>query len=119
MIKKWIALSIFSLLFSLDQSVAKANGPVEIGVSQIDITPAYPMRLTGYGNRTDVFDSVEQKLWGKALVLAQKGKPTMVWITLDLIGFPGFFADAFVRTARSKDWIKGSSTIGSIGYTYP
>ncbi len=42
MIKKWIALSILSLLFSFDQSVAKANGPVEIGVSRIDITPASP-----------------------------------------------------------------------------
>ena len=106
MIKKWIALSILSLLFSLDQSVAKANGPVEIGVSRIDITPAYPMRLTGYGNRTNVFDSVEQKLWGKALVLAQKGKPTMVWITLDLIGFPGFFADALYARLVQKIGLK-------------
>ena len=106
MIKKWIALSILSLLFSLDQSVAKANGPVEIGVSRIDITPAYPVRLTGYGNRTNVFDSIEQKLWGKALVLAQKGKPTMVWITLDLIGFPGFFADALYARLVQKIGLK-------------
>ena len=106
MINKWIALSILSLLFSFDQSVAKANGPVEIGVSRIDITPAYPVRLTGYGNRTNVFDSVEQKLWGKALVLGQKGKPTMVWITLDLIGFPGFFADALYARLVQKIGLK-------------
>ena len=106
MIRKWIALSIVSLLFSLDESVAKANGPVEIGVSRIDITPAYPVRLTGYGNRTNVFDSIEQKLWGKALVLGQKGKPTMVWITLDLIGFPGFFADALYARLVQKIGLK-------------
>jgi len=106
MIKRWIALSVLFLFFSLDQSVGKANGPVEIGVSRIDITPAYPVRLTGYGNRTNVFDSVEQKLWGKALVLAQKGKPTMVWVTLDLIGFPGFFADSLYARLVKKIGLK-------------
>jgi hypothetical protein len=106
MIKKWIALSILSLLLSLDQSVAKASRPVEIGVSRIDITPDHPVRLTGYGNRTNVFDSVEQKLWAKALVIAQKGKPTMVWITLDLIGFPGFFADALYERLVQKIGLK-------------
>ncbi|HET6544164.1 MAG TPA: neutral/alkaline non-lysosomal ceramidase N-terminal domain-containing protein [Chryseolinea sp.] len=106
MINKWIAFTILSLLFSFDESVAKTNAPVEIGVSRIDITPAYPVRLTGYGNRTNVFDSVEQKLWGKALVLAQKGKPTMVWITLDLIGFPGFFADALYARLVQKIGLK-------------
>jgi hypothetical protein len=102
MIKKWIVLSILSLLFSFAQRVAKASGPIEIGVSRIDITPERPVRLTGYGNRTTVFDSVEQKLWAKALVLGQKGKPTMVWITLDIIGFPAFFADALYARLVQK-----------------
>ena len=93
MIIKWIVLSILSLLFLFDQRVAKARGPIEIGVSRVDITPDHPVRLTGYGARKNVFDSVEQKLWAKALVLGKKGKPTMVWITLDLIGFKGDFAD--------------------------
>ena len=106
MIKKCIALSLLSFLLSFDQSVAKASGPIEIGVSRIDITPDHPVRLTGYGNRTSVFDSVEQKLWAKTLVLAQKGKPTMVWITLDLIGFPGFFADALYARLVQKIGLK-------------
>ena len=101
MIKKWIVVSILSLLFSFDQRVAKAGGPIEIGVSRTDITPDHPVRLTGYGARKNVFDSVEQKLWAKALVLRQKGKPTMVWVTLDLIGFQSRFADAlYVRLVQ-------------------
>src|SRR5688572_10901347 len=106
MIKKFIALSILSLVFSFDQRLTTKSGPVEIGVSRIDITPDHPVRLTGYGNRTNVFDSVEQKLWAKALVLAQKGKPPMVWITLDLIGFPGFFADALYTRLVQKIGLK-------------
>jgi hypothetical protein len=104
----WIALiiTVFSFLFSFHISVAKTAPSVEIGVSRIDITPAYPVRLTGYGNRTHTFDSVEQKLWAKALVLGQKGKPTMVWITLDLVGFPGFFADALYERLVQKIGLK-------------
>jgi hypothetical protein len=105
MVKKWILLSSLSLLFSFGQGIAK-SGPIEIGVSRIDITPDHPVRLTGYGNRTNIFDSVEQKLWAKALVLAQKGKPPMVWITLDLIGFPGFFADALYARLVQKIGLK-------------
>ena len=36
-----------------------------IGISKTDITPTYPVRLTGYGNRTKVFDSVVQKIVGE------------------------------------------------------
>jgi len=101
MIRNWIVLFILTLLFSFEQIVAKTDRPIEIGISRTDITPDHPVRLTGYGARKNVFDSVEQKLWAKALVLRQKGKPTMVWITLDLIGFQSRFADAlYVRLVQ-------------------
>ena len=97
----FIAAPILVLLFSFQRPEPKESGPIEIGTGRIDITPDYPVRLTGYGNRTKVYDSVEQKLWGKALVLDQKGKQPMVWVTVDLVGFPGFFADElFVRLAQ-------------------
>lgn len=103
--KKWIALSILSL-FLFNHGNAKESKPIEIGIARTDITPDEPVRLTGYGTRTSVFDSVEQKLWAKALVLGQKGKPTMVWITLDLIGFPAPFADALFARLVQKISLK-------------
>ncbi len=90
-----------SILVSFQQKESTTNVVIEIGTGRIDITPDYPIRLTGYGNRTRVFDSVEQKLWGKALLLHQKGKQTMVWVTVDLVGFPGFLSDElFQRLSR-------------------
>ncbi len=75
---------------------------IEIGVSRVDITPEYRVRLTGYGNRTKVFDSVVQHLWAKAMIIEQKGKHPLVWITLDLVGFPGYFSDSlFARLSKS------------------
>jgi hypothetical protein len=94
-----IAVPVLAILFSFRSSQQQIVS-VEIGIGRIDITPEYPVRLTGYGNRTNVFDSVEQRLWGKVLLLDQKGKQPMVWVTLDLVGFPGFFADElFARLA--------------------
>lgn len=103
--KKISLLVIASLLFSFDQRSATAAS-IEIGVSRVDITPDHPVRLTGYGARKSVFDSVEQKLWAKALVLAQKGKPTMVWITTDLVGFHGAFANALYSRLTQKIGLK-------------
>ncbi len=104
-------MSGLSLLFLFDQGVASVGGPIEIGVSRIDITPDHAVRLTGYGARKDVFDSVEQKLWAKALVLGQKGKPTMVWITLDLIGFQRLFADALYARLVQKIGLKNRAQL--------
>ena len=117
MIRKWIALFIFSLLL-FDQANAKANRPIEIGVSRMDITPEDTVRLTGYGTRKSVFDSVEQKLSAKALVLGQKGKPTMVWVTLDIIGFPAFFADALYTRLAQKIGLKDRSQL-VVSATHP
>ena len=35
----------------------------EIGVAKIDITPGYPIRLTGYAVRKTESEGTEQKLW--------------------------------------------------------
>ena len=106
MINKRIAFTILSFLFSFYENADAGSRPIEIGVSRIDITPTYPVRMTGYGNRTNVFDSIEQKLWAKALVLHQKGKPVMVWVTLDVVGFPGYFADALYARLVQKIGLK-------------
>ncbi len=102
----FIIVPTLVLLFSFQKPEQKGDGPIEIGTGRIDITPEYPVRLTGYGNRTNVYDSVEQKLWGKVLVLDQKGKQPMIWLTLDLVGFPVFFADELFARLAPKIGLK-------------
>ncbi|MBL7873657.1 MAG: neutral/alkaline non-lysosomal ceramidase N-terminal domain-containing protein [Cyclobacteriaceae bacterium] len=102
----FIAVAILFILISFNQAERKEIAIMEIGTGRVDITPEYPVRLTGYGNRTKVYDSVEQKLWGKVLVLDKKGKQPMVWITLDLVGFPGFFADELFTRLKAKIGLK-------------
>ena len=90
-----------------------------IGISKTDITPTYPVRLTGYGNRTKVFDSVVQKLWAKALLIEEKGKPPAVWITMDLVGIQGFIGDSlFTRLSKKKIFSGRAQLVLSVTHTH-
>jgi hypothetical protein len=42
---------------------------VPIGAAIVDITPDYPVRLTGYGNRMKESDGVAAKIHARALVI--------------------------------------------------
>lgn len=71
-------------LFGL-QLTARAAEPLPIGVARRDITPNTPVRLTGYSNRLNESEGVEQRLWAKALAIGA-GEQAVVWITLDSLG---------------------------------
>jgi putative membrane-bound dehydrogenase-like protein len=59
---------------------------VEIGVARHDVTPAEPIRLTGYAARKAPHVGVEQKLWAKALAIGNDRDGAAVLITLDNCG---------------------------------
>lgn len=90
-----------------------------IGVSRVDITPDHPVRLTGYGNRTKVFDSVAQQLWAKALLIEEKGKSPTVWITMDIVGIPAFIGDSlFARLAKAKRFTNRGQIAITVTHTH-
>jgi hypothetical protein len=70
---------------------------VLVGVSAIDITPAEPIRLTGYGNRTTPTADIRQRLRAKALAFGGAGARASVLITSDLIGVPRHVSDEVAR----------------------
>ncbi|MDH5399006.1 MAG: neutral/alkaline non-lysosomal ceramidase N-terminal domain-containing protein [Cyclobacteriaceae bacterium] len=86
---------IFLLVCLLGNSFGqiKNREMIPVGVASVDITPESPMRLSGYGSRKTVFDSVEQKLWAKAMAIGTDEEGPSVIITLDLVGFPAVFAE--------------------------
>lgn len=69
-------LSIVSLVLIgfADSSARASEGPsgsapgatVPVGVAVVDITPAYPIRLTGYGSRTTESEGVASPLKARA-----------------------------------------------------
>jgi putative membrane-bound dehydrogenase-like protein len=49
----------------------RVYSPVPIGAAVVDITPDYPVRLTGYGNRMKESDGVAAKIHARALVIGE------------------------------------------------
>ncbi len=66
---------------------AAANSPnIPIGVAKVDVTPTVPVLLGGYGNRTQEYEGIDEKLWARALVIGEE-KPVAV-VVLDNCGVP-------------------------------
>lgn len=89
----WLPLLVLGLA-----SVSINSFAVDIGVARIDVTPAEPVRLTGYASRKAPHVAVEQKLWAKALAIGSDRERPAVLITLDNCGI----AEETWREVRSR-----------------
>lgn len=65
-----------------------AETSTKAGVASVDITPEFPIRLTGYGNRSEEATEVEQPLHAKAMAIEAGDAPLSVLITADVLGIP-------------------------------
>lgn len=83
--------------------------PWSAGAAVVDITPDYPVRLSGYGSRRAPHTGVEQRIFAKALALGDDETGAAVLVTVDNCGVPASMraevlrrlqADTSVREAR-------------------
>ena len=62
----------------------------QVGVSAVDVTPDYPVRLSGFGFRRAESEGVTQKIWAKAIAFGgddASGGPAVI-VTVDNVGVP-------------------------------
>jgi putative membrane-bound dehydrogenase-like protein len=71
-----------------------------VGVAQVDITPAYPVRLSGFGFRRTESDGVTQRIWAKALAL-DDGEPAVL-LTVDNLGIPTYMVQEVAQRLHKK-----------------
>ncbi|MES2709455.1 MAG: neutral/alkaline non-lysosomal ceramidase N-terminal domain-containing protein [Verrucomicrobiota bacterium] len=72
------------------------------GAAKVDITPEYPVRLSGYGSRTAESDGIGQRLWAKALAFGRNADDTAVLVTVDNLGVPGKITEEVYRRVSAK-----------------
>ncbi len=77
-------------LSCLTTVVTQASGAekaaVDVGVARIDITPRYPVRLSGYIARKSESNKVAQHIWAKALVIGSDTQGPVVLVSVDNLG---------------------------------
>jgi putative membrane-bound dehydrogenase-like protein len=82
---------LLALAFELLSSVAAASDSstlFQVGVASVDVTPAFPIRLNGFGGRVKESEGVRQQLWAKALAVGVSDADAVVVITVDTLGVP-------------------------------
>ena len=78
---------------------------VQVGVAKIDITPAYPIRLSGYAARKKESEGVVQHLWAKALAIGSDKEGPAILITVDNTGVPATIRNEVAQRLQKKKGI--------------
>ncbi|MFA6543634.1 MAG: neutral/alkaline non-lysosomal ceramidase N-terminal domain-containing protein, partial [Limisphaerales bacterium] len=87
----------------LNICAAPSDTPLRaVGVARVDITPDYPIRLTGYGDRREESTGVAQRLFAKALAFGSDSDGPAVLVTVDNCGVPGAVRDEVARRLAVK-----------------
>src|SRR4051794_33988406 len=100
--RRFFFVAVFAITPSLTLAFSRAAEPLyRIGVASIDVTPDYPVRMSGYSNRKMEFEGVEQPIHAKALAIAAGDDAPAVLITVDSLGVSAAMTDAVA--ARLKE----------------
>src|SRR5436305_7534506 len=75
-----------------------------VGVARVDITPSYPVRLSGFGFRRTESEGVTQRIWARALAV-DDGEPAVL-ITVDNLGIPAGMVEEVARRLGQKAGLK-------------
>jgi len=93
------AIFLLLLAFVTAATCAPVQKNPTAGAAKIDITPTYPVRMTGYAVRTTEATNAAQPIWAKALALGDK-EPAL-FITVDNCGAQGTMVDDLAHRLRN------------------
>lgn len=91
--------------------LAPASGAAEkgqryqIGVARLDITPRFPVRLSGYAVRKTEATNVAQKLWAKAIAIGSDQEGPALLVTVDNTGVPKHVRDEVAARLQKQKGI--------------
>ena len=87
--------------------VVEAANTVPIGVARVDITPDYPVRLSGYALRKAESEGVAARIWTKALAIgADGGQGPAVLVMVENCGVPARLCEEVASRLQAKVGLK-------------
>lgn len=73
-----------------------------VGVSKVDITPGYPIRLNGFGGRREESEGVSQRIYARALAISQGDQKPLVLLAIDSLGVRLSMVDAVSAVLKQE-----------------
>lgn len=89
-----------------------------VGVAKVDITPSYPVRLSGYGGRRAESEGVSQQLWAKALAIGSDADKPALLVTVDNCGIPEAMRVEVLKRLSKKAGITSERFAISFSHTH-
>ncbi len=81
---------------------AETHAEWRIGASSVDVTPGFPVRLSGFGFRRAESEGVTQKIWAKALAIDDGQNGPAVLVTVDNLGVPWPMVQIVAKRLQEK-----------------
>ena len=97
-----LSLSAFLVFCCAPPSLAANETYYEVGAAQVDITPDYPIRLSGYGARRIESEGIDQHLFAQALAIGANKKSLSVLITVDNLAVPAYLREEVATRLAKK-----------------
>ena len=79
---------------------------VPVGAAVVDITPDYPVRLTGYGNRQQEAAAAAVRIHARALAIGPKDDIQALLITVDNCGIPAEVTEAVFMKLQERTGVR-------------
>src|SRR5689334_2209761 len=90
------------LLIAGGVSATAADRIWQVGAAKVDITPDYPIRLTGYAVRKKESEGIAQHLYARALAIGNDEERPVVLITVDNCGVPAGVRNEVLQKLRAQ-----------------
>ena len=101
-----LGLMVLVLSGHVSDAQAADTPLIPVGVAQIDITPDYPVRLSGFGFRRAESEGITERIWAKALAFGNENDGPVILIAADNLCVPDEITQEIVRRLAPKTGLK-------------
>jgi len=93
---------VWSAAYSGGLSAADETSTTMVGAAKVDITPSYPVRLSGFGFRRQESEGVTHSIWAKAVAIGTEGGSPAILVTVDNLGVPDYMVCDLTKRLKTK-----------------
>ena len=95
---------------------------MNVGAAEVDITPGFPVELSGFALRPQPADGVQDPLFARALYLEQgagaAGRDRLLWAACDVIAFERDLVNSFRGWAKAELGLESRQVLLSATHTH-
>ena len=96
------ALAVLLLLFIALPAHAAKPTYYSVGAASVDITPDYPVRLSGYGGRQKESEGIDQHIFAQALAIGTDREGPALVLAVDNVAVPAYIRDELAARLAKK-----------------